>query len=878
MRPGLLKRLRRMTREEISWRAGAAARTAADRVAVRLGQRRWNRDDIGGVLEAGIAGQPLRAAIAARQWDTVHDDLAQHVLERASRFTLDPASAADLRRDVLRRWPTAATQAGARANAILAGRYDMLGYRALTYASPTGTVDWHLDPVHHRQAPRRFWADVPYLDPVIGDHKIIWELNRHQHWLQLGRALWLTGDPRYGRRMTHELDGWLAANPPLVGINWASTLELGLRTISWTWGLHFLLGIPEPGRLEPASRSPWLVDMLIALDQQLTHVEQHLSVYFSPNTHLTGEALALYVVGIALPELAASRRWAATGRRILLEEIDRQIRPDGGHVEQSTHYQRYTLDFYLMALLTAQHDGDADAARRFTGAVSRLAAFTRAMADDAGRLPLIGDDDGGMLWPFAGRECSDVRDSLALAAVLLGRPDLAPWGVQEEVVWVAGHAAIDGASSGGTLHASPGSPPSQALTETGYVVARDSAGSHAVFDVGRQGYLNGGHAHADALAITLTLAGRPLLVDPGTSTYTMDPGLRDRLRSSMSHNTVTIDGRSQAIPRGPFHWQTRADARLDAWLLSQGFDWAEAALDGDASVRHRRTLLRTTESGWLVVDELLGEGLHAASAHWHFHPEWTLRRDGPRRLHATHGEGDEAWLLHDAGDLWLAHGDDASGLGWYAPTYGTLIPTWTARVTRQATAPFTIVTWIGEARPSAHESPSMERLVPPGDPGRTVIAVRVVARPRTSVFLLQPGGPRPPAARACEMLDYQTDARVLHYLEVGGRLKGLDLVDASHARARRDGWLSIDAREAMTDLHVTVRSDGLDLQASRPPAHLRVHSGAAGGLRAVRLNQRELRPPGADPVDALTLSGADWGESPLLTRRNAASLELDRSI
>ncbi len=523
----------------------------------------------------------------------------------------------------------------------------------------------------------------------------------------MGRALWLTRDARYSRRIVAELDGWLAANPPLVGINWASMLEIGLRAISWTWGLHFLLGIgdrgsgigefaaPDSRSPIPDPRSPWLVDMLVALDRQLTHVEQNLSVYFSPNTHLTGEALALYVVGLALPELAASRRWAATGRRILLEEIDRQIHADGGHAERSTHYHRYTLDFYLMALLTAQRGRDADAVSRFTDAVTRLAAFARTMADDAGRLPLIGDDDGGMLWPFAGRECQDVRDSLALAAVLLDRPDLAPWGVPEEVFWVAGRTAIERAPRGETPHA--GSFSSRLLNDTGYVVARDSAGSHAVFDAGRHGYLNGGHAHADALAMTLTLAGRSLLIDPGTSTYTMDPRLRDRLRSSMSHNTVTIDGRSQAIPRGPFHWRTRADANLHASHLHSGFDWVEASHDGYAPVRHRRTLLRATDSGWLMVDEILGEGDHDASAHWHFDPGWMVRADAPGRLRATHIEGDEAWLLHDTGDAWLVHGDEESGLGWYAPAYGTLIPTWTARITRQAAAPFAMVTWIGGA-------------------------------------------------------------------------------------------------------------------------------------------------------------------------------------
>ena len=168
-------------------------------------------------------------------------------------------------------------------------------------------------------APFVFWADVPYLDPSCGD-PIIWELNRHQHWLVLGRAFWLTGDHRYRNAMIGQLESWLRTNPPRTGINWASMLELGFRSLSWTWALHFLAA--DHGE---SVESPWLVDLLIGLDAQLTHVEHNLSHYFSPNTHLTGEALSLYVVGHALPELAASPRWIERGREILLREIDRQI-------------------------------------------------------------------------------------------------------------------------------------------------------------------------------------------------------------------------------------------------------------------------------------------------------------------------------------------------------------------------------------------------------------------------------------------------------------------------------------------------------------------------------------------------------------------------
>jgi len=172
------------------------------------------------------------------------------------------------------------------------------------------------------------------------------------------------------------------------------------RSISWVWAIQFFAG--DHGA---ADRQPWLVDLLLALDRQLTHVEHNLSRYFSPNTHLTGEALALYIVGLALPELAASDRWARRGRDILVAEIDRQIHADGGHAEGSTHYHRYTLDIYLFALIAAMRAQDTEGIARFSAVVTRLAEFARTVADNGGLLPLIGDDDGGMLWPITGRAC-----------------------------------------------------------------------------------------------------------------------------------------------------------------------------------------------------------------------------------------------------------------------------------------------------------------------------------------------------------------------------------------------------------------------------------------------------------------------------------------
>jgi hypothetical protein len=643
----------------------------------------------------------------------------------------------------------------------------------------------------------------------------------------------------------------------LTGVNWASALELGFRALSWTWALHFLLADTDEGAAGPA-QTPWLLDLLMALDLQLTVLEQNLSYYFSPNTHLTGEALALYVCGLSLPELAASPRRAALGRRILLDEIDRQIVADGGHAERSTHYHRYTLDFYLLALLMAERAGDSDATARFSDAAVRAADFARSMADDAGRLPLIGDDDGGMLVPIAGRECDDVRDSLALAAVLLGRPDLAPWGLTEEVFWIAGKIALDQERFIDAHRADAVPTASRALIDTGYVVMRDGAGGHLVFDVGPHGYLNGGHAHADALSITLAVGGRPLLIDPGTSTYTTDPAIRDRLRRTANHNTLTVDGQASSMPAGPFHWRSRTDACSGASRQNPRFDWAEGWHDGFPGNRHRRSILRAPSGAWLIVDEVLGRGRHAADLHWHFDPAWIVSATGPATLRALRFDGKgTAWLVHDGGDTFLVHGDEESGLGWFAPVYGTLLPTWTARVRCEGSLPLSVATWIA----AVPDAPSLDRLAVESDSaGSEAIAVSVLSGSTRWVTVLRPGEAAVRDTRGCRAGEYHTDARLLQYGACGGHLHTLAVCDAHHVLALREGWLSVAADAPVADLCVDIRGDRIDVWSSSRASRLRLQGEAVLTAAVVRLNGRELPPYARERLDSIVGFASDWGE------------------
>jgi hypothetical protein len=786
-----LRRLLSMDGREIRFRASGALRRGADRLSYLARRPSWNR----AVLEEALRDDapeltPTLRCLKRRDWIGAHTALMDHLIARTPRFVIDPGLRDARSSRIQQAFPRAAADAIARAEPILAGRFDLLGYRGLRFSETAAVghpprIDWHVDPVHHRRGPMVFWSRVPYLEPSCADHKIVWELNRHQYWLTLGRAYWLTSDRRYRSAFVEHLASWLTANPPMTGMNWASMLELAFRSIAWLWALHFFATETTSSEPREADSSPWTVDLLVGLDRQLVLVERNLSRYFSPNTHLLGEALALYVVGRTLPELRRAGRWEAIGRSTLLEQISKQINADGGHKELSTHYHRYTLDFYLLALAVARLTSDTSA-EAFANAVAPLARFARTIADAEGRMPGVGDEDGGMLLPLCGRDPSDVADSLQLAACLLDEHELVVGLPAEEVVWMTGSVPV--VSQASTVWRSA------ALWESGYFVSRSDRGDHLTVDAGPHGFLNAGHAHADALSVTLGVRGRPLLVETGTGCYTSDATLRDRLRSTPSHNTLTLNGRSQSIPDGPFHWRSRADAMALDWQSGDAFDYFEGSHDGYAPVVHHRTIL-SRPGCWLVVDRVLGTGVHRADTHWHLEPSWHVTLAGRGGARAEYSDGTTVWLVspHERYELFRGTNDE-SGLGWWAPVYGRLEKTTSLRATRLGGAPFSMVTAIVESgdEPDIEMIENVERTEvspqePESDSEENAVGFRVKTAEWTDTLLFswrsrETTSPRSLAA-PWRIGDIDTDARVLCWRDTPEQpAAAVVLIDGTFAR------------------------------------------------------------------------------------------------
>jgi hypothetical protein len=519
-----------------------------------------------------------------------------------------------------------------RAERAIDGRFDLLGFNNLSFGP---VIDWRLEPISGKRTSLEHWSAIDYLNPeVAGDKKVTWELNRHAHFVTLAQAYFLTGDERYAASFVSQANSWMDSNPPGRGINWASSLELAFRSIAWLWALHLLA---DSEHLTPR----FMLRLLKHLSAQGRHVESYLSRYFSPNTHLTGEALGLFYLGMALPEFSRAERWRETGLRILLEQMSAHIRVDGVYFEQSTYYQRYTTDFYIHLLTLARRAGiqlPPEVEERLALSLDYLMWITKP----DGASPLIGDDDGGRLINLGERDANDFRDTLATGAALFGRGDwkhVASY-ASVETLWLLGP---EGLARFDELTSNPPVEQARGFVAGGHYIMRDGwtdRSSYLLIDCGPHGAHNCGHVHADALAFEFASEGSTWLVDPGTFTYTGDKRLRDYFRSTEAHNTVTVDDQPQSVGAGPFSWNHIARSTPREFIVEDGFCYFEGSHDGyerlNDPVTHARSVLFAKEDAqriatgeqraalpsYLIVrDAFKASERHRYAARFHFSAE-----------------------------------------------------------------------------------------------------------------------------------------------------------------------------------------------------------------------------------------------------------------
>jgi hypothetical protein len=425
----------------------------------------------------------------------------------------------------------------------------------------------------------------------------------------LAQAYALSGDEQPAQHCVGLIDAQLG-DPRFEHVTAATARDAAARLIERCWALLLI-------RTAPVVTASWVARVLTAIARDADYLHRSLSQYCPPPTHLTSEALGLFYAAVVFPELPGSAAWRDAAVRVLAAESRTQIAADGVHTEQSSWFHRVTVDVYLHFLLLAARNR-IPVPPGVPVATQRMVDFLLAIRRPDGSLPTIGDSDGRRLLSLAQRTPTDARDVFAVAAALFGRPDFA-WaaeGFAPEVAWLTGP---DGIAAFDALRPAP--PPtarSRVFPAGGYAVMstgweRDA--HQMLVDVGPIGCaVSSGHGHADLLSVQCSVFGAPAIIDPGTHCYSGDSKWRDYFRSTVAHNTVTIDGESQADASGPFGWRRRPHVRLREWHSTPDFDFLDAEHDGytrlSDPVRHRRRVIFVKPAFWILIDDLSGTTRH----------------------------------------------------------------------------------------------------------------------------------------------------------------------------------------------------------------------------------------------------------------------------
>ena len=453
--------------------------------------------------------------------------------------------------------------------------------------------------------------------------------------LDLAHAFDETGDARYLEAWQRLVAGYLRQVPPGEGID--DTSDVAARRVqNWIYAWAAFAAAPAFRGLHAGFDH----ELLDGIADHCAYIRENLT---AERNHRTLELYALLIVALALPELDRDGELLRFAMAQLHANLMADIRPDGVHREQSTHYHCIVLRSFLGARENARRFG-LGFPEGYDEHLARACEFAMHCHRPDGTIAAVGDSDSG-----------SYAELLELGADLLDREDLR---------W----AATAGAA---------GEPPTRRYVSFGaggYHLQRSGWGDRGrpfaderwlIFDCGPLG--DGGHGHYDLLNVEIAADGRPLVLDPGRHTYDEQvPNLRHWFKGTAAHNTVVVDGLDQTpYRRGKPRKGTIARGRLIERHGAPGLD----VIVGEATSTtydavHTRRVAFVSDEYWVIEDRLAGRTPHRYDLRFHLAPDAEGRVAVERR--------DGSSVVRAPGVALLVIGDAVPVVepGWTSPDYG----------------------------------------------------------------------------------------------------------------------------------------------------------------------------------------------------------------
>ncbi|MBQ9117474.1 MAG: alginate lyase family protein [Clostridia bacterium] len=378
------------------------------------------------------------------------------------------------------------------AEEVLRGYVFSVGFK---YQFPDGIIDWTYNPTFNKYVEFSF------------------HLQYHSELVVLARAYRRTGDERFAKRFDYMLNSWIEqaecpenesgfGGKPL----WRS-IEAGSRMAGkWPTAINAFINSPSiPDRT-------W-VNMFKSIWEHGYRLTKN-NTQTTHNKWVINEMVGLATMGVCYPFMIDSENWLNTAVRIMIEEINTQIQPDGMQVELTTGYHGGIISNYLRVRNALQLYGKEVPADFMDGVRLMYSMYVR-LAKPNLRTPGLND----------GTEADVVA---ALTTAYKHFPD-------------------DQVFRYFSTRRAEGTPPdflSLPFEQSGFAVMRTDWTENAIWamlDAGPEGLA---HVHEDKLAFQLYAYGTDMLADTGTYAYDTSD-MRKYAVGTRSHSTGLVDGKCQ---------------------------------------------------------------------------------------------------------------------------------------------------------------------------------------------------------------------------------------------------------------------------------------------------------------------------------------------
>lgn len=421
----------------------------------------------------------------------------------------------------------------------------------------SGDVIWRTDFTTGYVFPRELYSQI--VAPAdSAEIKVCWEFGRMQYLVPLALAYRDTRDSIYLDLYRRFLVSFHEENPLGVGVQWACTMEVGIRIFNVLVSFEGIASL-----LESDDELHELVAVLAC--EHGAHIASNLetSARLQENNHYVANLLGLAAISASYPSHPLSPKWREYVHRELTRSIVKQVLGDGSCFERSIRYSRLVGELFFYAAKALARTESA-LPYSFWVRLERLGSFLSGVTTRDGVSSQIGDNDSGRALALVESGYSDLRVLKHLVERELRRAVMCCADVPEEALLYG--AYCDGPLSEARETSETIAPLQSVRVFPDIGIAQARLGIAEVFFCAIDGFdewAEAGHTHNDKLSVLLSVRSRNIFVDPGTGMYTRDVRVRNILRGTAQHSTLWFRGLEQNEFKGLFGFRRMGGASLD---------------------------------------------------------------------------------------------------------------------------------------------------------------------------------------------------------------------------------------------------------------------------------------------------------------------------